>query len=198
MNIQDSTPSLVRRTKCSTVDNYEWKDWEIEAINDWASEAAKTERTQSVEIHDAEYEAPVYVEPFEDLHLDAEQAGKYVVLTCDAWAGIERTEEGHPFTPLEPESAIYKAQIHVDTKSKAPPPVHAGDRWTDHLSAKGKKKIEESAKYLHRLGIGYRTFLTLTFTPEWRDAIQVWDRMSKQDKERSSIGKQVSSFLNTL
>ncbi|MEW8050795.1 MAG: hypothetical protein AB2809_10490 [Candidatus Thiodiazotropha sp.] len=123
-----------------------------------------------------------------------------MVITCEAWQGIERTKEGALYTPLQPSRATWKAAVHTDLLTKNKPPEQWGDRWTDKLSDRGKKAIENSAKYQHRIGQGYRTFLTLTMSPEWRAQIEKWDQMKRgqDDDNRKTIGNLATEFINTL
>ncbi|MEW8119968.1 MAG: hypothetical protein AB2792_22640, partial [Candidatus Thiodiazotropha sp.] len=137
---------------------------------------------------------------YSDLELDLNEHGQRLIITCESWRGIERTDEGLLFTPLIPEKATWKGVVETDSLVRCKPPEHWGDRWTDRLSDRGKRTIENSAKYQHILGQGYRTFLTLTFSKEWRAQIEKWDQMGQgiDDKTRKTIGNMVTEFINTL
>ncbi len=191
-------PSLVRGTKSSTA--YEFEPWEIDQINAWAAEVSDNQAEEKEYFFEPDPPVQEYRDQYTEREMDTEAAGHYLAITCEAWRGIEKTEEGAPYTPLIPEQATWKANANTDTRCKTLPPVQFGDRWTERLSDRGKKQIEHSAMYMHRLGIGYRTFLTLTFTPEWRAQIEKWDQMKRgvDDTNRCTIGNLVTEFINVL
>jgi hypothetical protein len=147
-------PSLVRGSKSSTE---HFEEWELDLINDWAKEAAIDEKTETEYFFEDSAE-PVYEDKYTGRELDLTQQGHSLVITCEAWEGIERTAEGTLYTPLQPAQATWKAVTHTDLLTKNKPPEQWGDRWTDKLSDRGKKAIENSARYQHRIGQGYRTF----------------------------------------
>lgn len=190
--------SLVRGSKSSTQPEYEWEDWEIDVINDLAYEAAENPEIDENNALESDLPIPEFKTAYADLENDLTKVGQSLVITCEAWKGIEKTDEGAFFTPLDPENATWKAVVHTDTLTQNKPPEHCGDRWTEKLSERGKKTIEASAKYMVKTGRGYRTFLTLTFTPEWRAQIEKWDLMKRDEKNRSTIGKQATAFIKTL
>jgi len=193
-------PSLVRGSKSSTG----YFESDVGVINDDLEWAAIWDREDN---QDQPYPAGGEHEPGSvsggwlcgGYERDEQRAGKYIKFTCEQWRGIEKTEEGAYFTPLEPGRAVWKAAVVVETLEggKAPPPQE-GDRWTKRLSDKGKKNIEQSALYLHKVGQGYRTFLTLTMTPEWRAQVEKWDQMKRREEGRATIGRLVTEFINTL
>ncbi|MEW8071946.1 MAG: hypothetical protein AB2826_16120 [Candidatus Thiodiazotropha sp.] len=188
--------SLVGGTKSSTP---HFSDWEIDIINDLARDAAIDESSvDEYFIDDAP--TPEFIDKYTGCELDLTQQGHSMVITCEAWQGIERTKEGAFYTPLQPSRATWKAAVHTDLLTKNKPPEQWGDRWTDKLSDRGKKAIENSAKYQHRIGQGYRTFLTLTMSPEWRAQIEKWDQMKRgqDDDNRKTIGNLATEFINTL
>ncbi|MCM8885615.1 MAG: hypothetical protein LC541_20340 [Candidatus Thiodiazotropha sp.] len=186
----------VRGSKSSTG---QFESWEIDVINDLAREVTLDEKNKD-EYFLEDRPIPEFKVAYSEMELDLTEQGHYMVVTCEAWKGIEQTEEGALYTPLQPENATWKAVVHTDTLSKSKPPEQWGDRWTDKLSIRGKKAIEGSAKYQHKIGQGYRTFLTLTFTPEWRGQIEKWDQMKrgKDDENRKTIGNLSTDFINTL
>ncbi|MEW8487252.1 MAG: hypothetical protein AB2705_18905 [Candidatus Thiodiazotropha sp.] len=192
-------PSLVRGSKSSTP---KFDEWEIDVINDLASTASKADKEHQVIDYEIDDSAPIpeYKDQYSDLECNLDERGQRLIITCESWRGIEYTEEGNPYTPLIPERATWKAVVTTDTLSKGKPPEQWGDRWTERLSARGKRAIEDSAKYQHTLRQGYRTFLTLTFNPEWRSQIEKWDQMDRQSQngERKTIGNLVTEFINTL
>ncbi|MCU7933226.1 MAG: hypothetical protein KZQ90_20730 [Candidatus Thiodiazotropha sp. (ex Codakia rugifera)] len=192
-------PSLVGGSKSSTA---QFENWEIDVINDLAKEASYNENDiQNYDvIPDDDIALPVFKDQYSDLELDLNKHGQSLIITCESWRGIERTDEGLPYTPLIPDRATWKAVVQTDSLVKSKPPEHWGDRWTDRLSDRGKKAIENSAKYQHLIGQGYRTFLTLTLNEEWRAQIEKWDHMKRgeDDINRNTIGNLVTDFLNTL
>ena len=192
-------PSLVRGPKSSTP---QFEDWEIDAINELAKAASDEDKeSQYPDLYqDTNQSLPEFKDDYSDKELDLSEHGQRLIITCESWRGIERTDEGLLFTPLIPENATWKAVVQTDTLSQFRPPVQCGDRWTTHLSDRGKKAIESSAKYQHKLKQGYRTFLTLTFDESWRAQIEKWDQMKRgvDDEHRKTIGNKVTEFINTL
>lgn len=59
-------------------------------------------------------------------------------------------------------SDLYRVRPVQSTTSKAKPPCKIGPRFTDRLTANGKRAIDDSARYLASLGKGYTTMITLT------------------------------------
>ncbi|MEW8073617.1 MAG: hypothetical protein AB2826_24660 [Candidatus Thiodiazotropha sp.] len=196
MNPSAGTPSLVGGSKSST---HQFEEWELDLINDMVSEAAIDEKTE-IEYFFDDSPIPEFKDKYTGCELELTQQGHRLVITCEAWKGIERTKEGVLYTPLQPERATWKAVAITDLLTKNKPPEQWGDRWTDKLSDRGKKAIENSAKYQHRIGQGYRTFMTLTFTHEWRAQIEKWDQMKRgeDDDNRKTIGNLATEFINTL
>lgn len=141
---------------------------------------------------------PAIPEPYESFRKDESVTGRYLTLKCEHWRAIKRTSEGALYTPLYPENAVWSAVVTTETKRRPEPPRHSGDRYTKRLSDRGKKAIEHSAKYMHCIGNGYRTFLTLTFNQKWRDKLIEWDNMNRGDDDRSTMGASVTEFLNVL
>lgn len=188
---QEPPSSLVRGTKSST-DDPDAINWLIsEALGD-AQDAPPAWVLDPVEAA-----PPAHIDQPKDL-VDEMTAGRVLTLKCENWMAIERTDEGAPYTPLDPEHAVRRAVITTQTRGKVDPPRHHGDRWTAVLTERGKKAIDYSARYMHRIGRGYRTFLTLTFTPEWRAQLEKWDLMPHGSNSRRSIGALVTEFLNVL
>lgn len=120
------------------------------------------------------------------------KAGKYVQIKHEEWSGH------------------YTATAYIQDTRELKPPPQEGDRWTDALSQKAKKKIENSAKYLSKKRRGYRAFITLTFDNEARAQIELHNKygafhLGKNQhgpviplKLRESIGKKATKFLNAL
>lgn len=190
-----ATPSLVRGTKSST---HLLSDEEIDICNDWMADLAAYDRQQRGDEPQGMLDNANYPAPFQEYRADEAGSGQYLTLTCEAWRAIEKTDEGALFTPLNPDKAVFKAVATTDTRGKCPPPVQSGDRWTERLSDKAKKKIEHAALYMNKIGKGFRTFVTLTMTPEWRAQIEKWDQEPRGAKGRNTIGGLVTEFLNVL
>jgi len=195
MNAEHATPSLVRGSKSSTPP---LSDEDIDICNDWLGDLAAYKREQRGDFPQGMLDDASYPVPFQELEEDEQEAGKYLMLQSEPWRAIQQTKEGAYFTPLEPENAVFRATAYTDTRGKNTPPPRSGDLWTERLSDRGKQKIEHSALYMHKTGRGFRTFLTLTFTPEHRAQIEKWDQQSSTEKERSNIGKEVTKFINVL
>ena len=104
--------------------------------------------------HWAEYGAD-----FRELKKDETKAGKYLVIKQDTWRDV------------------WRANLITETKTSIKPPEQKGDRWTEKLSAKAARKIDESARYWAQEGGGFQTFLTLTFQPKERDLLRAWDEI---------------------
>lgn len=197
--------SLVKGTKSSTL--YPVKpavnikvgfyDFEIDNIN---REAKEVTIDNEKLVPESEYlpQQEEWIDPHENIFVDESKAGQYLRLECDEWRSIQQTSEGAPYTPLDSEHSVRKATLIIQTKSSHKPPIQSGERWTDHVSDRAKRSIEQSAMYMHNMGKGYRTFITLTFTPEWRSQIDKWDHEPKDTPNRKSIGEMLSSFINTL
>lgn len=192
-------PSLVGGSKSSTP---QFEEWEIDAINNLAKAASDDDKEFQAydSIHDNNHPLPEFKDQYSDLELDLNEHGQRLIITCESWRGIERTDEGLLFTPLIPKRATWKGVVETDSLVRCKPPEHWGDRWTNNLSDRGKRTIENSAKYQHILGQGYRTFMTMTFSEEWRAQIEKWDQMERgiDDKTRQTIGNMVTEFINTL
>jgi hypothetical protein len=143
---------------------------------------------------------------------NVERAGRFVKLSSEPWRAIERDKDsGAPYTPLEPENARWVATLYTETSERKEPPRQFGDRWTEKLSGRAQKAIEYSAKYMWRLGKGYRTFLTLTFDDDARAEIALHDRVGAfvrphanyhgpyiPPEQRKTIGRRATEFINAL
>ena len=197
--------SLVRGTKSSTAYSVKpvvnvrtgFYDFEIDNAN---NEAHEISRSQNKLTPKEAYlpDSNEWIDPHESRFVDETKAGQYVRLECDEWQAIEKTSDGLSYTPLDSENSVRKASLIIQTKNDNSPPAQSGERWTDHLSDRGKREIEKSALYMHKMGMGYRTFLTLTFTPEWRAQLEKWDGEPQGSEGRENIGRLVTTFLNTL
>lgn len=129
---------------------------------------------------------PDYFEP-----LDEMTAGKYLTITRDHWR--------------ENYTATVVTQIKGGAKE---PPRQSGDRMTKALTLKAKKAIENASLYTAVRGEGFRTFATLTLTPEWRAQLEKWDQMPRYthddegrrivDESRRTLGNLVAEFINVL
>lgn len=187
-----AAPSLVRSPKSSTPP----PEWEIDLANDYVADIAREAREAAP--------LPEYWDDFTPPDLYSEHAanesgaGKFLKVNCEMWRAVERTEEGALYTPLLPDRALWRATAVTEGRAKMKPPVQTGDRWTERLTARGKKAIEDASLYMHRCGAGFGTFLTLTFTPEWRAQIEAWDRAPRTDEDRRTIGNLVTEFLNVM
>ena len=198
-------PSLVRGTKSSTP--YTVKpivnvraglhDYEIDYYNSKVHDILESERLD-IPVEAYLPDEGEWIDPHDSLTVDESKAGQYLRLECDEWQSIEKTSEGHPYTPLNSESSVRKATLITQTKSSNKPPTQSGERWTERLSDNAKREIEKSSIYMNKMGKGYRTFLTLTFTPEWRALLEKWDNEPKGSAGRKSIGKLITEFLNIL
>jgi len=197
-----AAPSLVRGTKSST-GQYPLDSWDIEEINQAAAKSAELDREEGtahlINYIPGEALKSPSVRPYAECETDLVKAGHCLSITCEQWKGIEKTDDGFYFTPLMPERADWRATAYNETLTKSKPPVQQGDRWTKRLSPRGKKAIENSALYMHKIGRGYRTFLTFTFTPEWRAQVEKWDATPRgTDDERKTIGNLITECLNTM
>jgi len=143
---------------------------------------------------------------FFDLPLFVDELGEHEIVRPE----IEYTG-GDPgkFIDLKKEdwSGEYSAVAIVQQRVQQEPPPQSGDRWTDKVSQGAKRKITKSAKYLHLEKRGYRAFVTLTFTPAQRAMLELHDKYGAFNigklcgpviPKRTSIGKEVSRFLNAL
>lgn len=194
MGVEHGTPSLVRGSKSST----DLPDEEIDILNAWMADLAKYEREQLGDFPQGMLDDACLPRPFEELEEDEQDAGKYLKLQCEAWRNIKQTTEGAYYTPLDLEDGLYRATAYTETRGKNIPPPQSGDRWTERLSDRAKKKIEDAALYMHKTGRGFRTFLTLTFSPEFRALIEKWDQQGRNEEGRRTIGQLVTEFLNVL
>lgn len=195
MGAEHATPSLVRGSKSSTAF---LSDEEFDLCNHWIADVAAHERKQRGDFPQGMMDDASYPSLYQELEENEEEAGKYIKLQMEAWRAVEQTQEGAYFTPLDPEKALWRATAYTETRGKNRPPPQNGDRWTERLSDRGKKKIENASLYMHKTGRGFRTFLTLTFTSEHRAMLEKWDQQSRKEKDRGSIGKSVTEFLNVL
>lgn len=197
--------SLVRGTKSSTAYPVRpvvqirtgFYEHELDNINREASAASQTAKAPLSK----ECYLPAtkeWVDPHESRLIDESKAGQYIRLECDEWRAIERTAEGAAYTPLDSENSVRKATLIIQTKNSSKPPIQSGERWTDKLSDNAKREIEKSSIYMHKMGMGFRTFLTLTLTPEWRAQLEKWDQEPIGSPNRESIGLMMTAFLNTL
>lgn len=69
------------------------------------------------------------------------------------------------------------------------PPMPSGKRETRQLSARGKRAIEASCKYVFARKGGYRTFITLTFDAERRAAL---------DADQTTVQHELARFLDGI
>jgi len=83
----------------------------------------------------------------------------------------------------------YRIRSRVETTVGSTPPENFGPRITSMLSDRGVRKICDSACYVAKKHGGFRTFFTLTFSPESRYAIALGE---------TSIQKEVSRFMDGL
>lgn len=83
----------------------------------------------------------------------------------------------------------YRIRTRVETTSGMTPPEQCGPRITDNLSQRAARKVAESCSYVSLKKGGYRTFFTLTFTPERRAAM---------DAGETTIQSEVSRFMDGL
>ncbi|MGR5079922.1 rolling circle replication-associated protein [Photobacterium swingsii] len=84
-------------------------------------------------------------------------------------------------------SGQFRVLHHTQTRPSDAPEQQSGDRYTENLTKRAVTKIFESGAYVAACHGGFTTFLTLTFTPEQRNAI-----FSKE----TTLGKEVSRFLD--
>lgn len=82
----------------------------------------------------------------------------------------------------------YRIRTRIEATNKKPP-LPEGHRETFTLSHRAAKKIADSCDYVSRKKGGYKTFLTLTFTPEQREKIEA---------EETTIQREVSRFCDGL
>jgi len=83
----------------------------------------------------------------------------------------------------------YRIRSRVETTVGSVPPENFGPRITSMLSDRGVRKICDSACYVAKKHGGFRTFFTLTFSPESRYAMALG---------QTSIQKEVSRFMDGL
>ncbi|WP_269618479.1 rolling circle replication-associated protein [Zhongshania sp. BJYM1] len=83
----------------------------------------------------------------------------------------------------------YRIRSRVETTVGSVPPDNYGPRITSLLSDRGVRKICDSACYVAKKHGGFRTFFTLTFSPEARYAMALGE---------TSIQKEVSRFMDGL
>ncbi len=177
--------SLDGSSKSSTAD--------IHHINALLAEAANEQRAERIEVI-----TPATAE------LPTDDCGQWVKITCENWRAITKDpESGAFYTPIEPGRAQWRAAIITQTKTRQDPPRQHGDRITERLSPAAAKKIEDAAKYQHKLGRGFRTFATITFDAMNRELLRVWDNRPRSEdtddiKQRPTIGALVGRFLNHL
>ncbi len=84
-------------------------------------------------------------------------------------------------------SGKYKVQVVYKPEPSDAPEANTGERYTEQLTSRAVRQIFESGAYVAALHGGFTTFLTLTFTPEQRDAIFSGD---------ITLGNEVSRFLD--
>lgn len=65
-------------------------------------------------------------------------------------------------------SGTFRARCVAVTSVTGSPPVHAGPRYTSVLSARGAAALSDSCEFVDRVGVGFRTFITLTLDAEAR------------------------------
>lgn len=137
--------------------------------------------------------------------VDETLAGHTLQVSVEHWRAAELGKNKAPWSPVEriggryyPAHARWYATALTEVRSNQSPPVQVGDRWTTAVTSAGKRKIANSADYLYSHGRGYRTFLTLTFSDEWRRQIVEWDRQAPKTEGRRSIGALATEFFNNL
>jgi hypothetical protein len=186
--------SLVRGSKSSTPP---LSDEEIDLFNRWVANQAAYDRQEKDDEPQGMLDDASFPEAFQELEVNEKESGQSLSLMCEPWRAIQLTEEGAPFTPLDLEGAYFKALAVTETLGGRPP-IQYGDRWTNALTTRAKRQIENAALYMHKMGRGFRTFMTVTLTPEWRAQIEKWDQSTKISDERDSIGGLITQFLNTM
>lgn len=83
----------------------------------------------------------------------------------------------------------YRIRTRVETTSGSQPPEQCGPRVTAMLTQRAARKVAESCSYVSLKKGGYRTFFTLTFDAEHRQAIEAGE---------TSIQREVSRFMDGL
>ena len=218
-----SAPSLVRGSKCSTpppdLDPEAPPPWDEappagdEAPPPWDEAPPMPESAPGFvawrDWCEASQGAPMAATTSTPAPIDEHRAGRWVCLSMDAWRAIKKTKDGAPFTPLDPARAQWRAALVTESRRRPEPPIHHGDRWTERLSARGQKSVENSALYMHRVGKGFRAFVTFTLDESARRALEYWDHHRHEyadpafigphiGADRSSLGREVTRTINTL
>lgn len=156
-----------------------------------------------------EERAANYAPPAWDGLYPTHDAGRLVRMTCENWRAIRAHHEtGALYTPIDPGNAPRRAVLITQTRNRQQPPRQCGDRWTDRLTHAAAVKIENAAKYSHRMGRGFRTFATLTLTEDAREQLRAWDFQDRHENTseagpinpawRRSLGAMVADFLKTV
>jgi len=86
-------------------------------------------------------------------------------------------------------SGEYRVSVESFTRLQKAPPIQAGERQTSHLTQSAASKIKDAGAYVATTKTGFKTFCTLTFTPEQQLNI---------DNGETTIGREVSRFMDGI